>query len=257
MPWAYVEIQPITITVEGPLHIGTGYNRGLLQRTVVRDRHGNVYIPATSLKGKVRNACEDVARFYERDGLSVCRAPGPSEMCGGGGSRLCLVCRIFGTPGRDVPEGRALFWHDARLLGSLVTQLRATWRDVMVPFGQTYARTQVQFSRRRGTAAEDRLYTSEYAAEGLRFEAAVEGWLELTPCSVEEGAYELFLLLAGLRLVETLGGARSRAAGRCKIGLPSEVKVRPMGSDPRMYRADELAGRVECLAMYADEMGEM
>jgi hypothetical protein len=88
-------------------------------------------------------------------------------------------------------------------------------------------RTQVQLSRRLGTAAPDRLFTSEFALENLRFESAITGWLEVTPIAGEDatGGYELLLLLAGLGLVNTLGSGSSRGVGHCAIHLPEQVMV--------------------------------
>jgi CRISPR/Cas system CSM-associated protein Csm3 (group 7 of RAMP superfamily) len=252
MPWIYLDL-PLTITVEGPLHIGTGYDRGLIQRTVARDANGNVYIPGSSLKGKVRNACENLARLA---GLKVCDAPRPETMCGGRGAARCLVCRVFGTPGGNAPDGRELFWHDAHPTGKWRGLTATRDRPKAWPVGQTMARTQVQLSRARGMAAEDRLYTSEFATRGLEFTGRVSGWLKATPCSAGVGYYEVNLLLAGLRLVETLGGGRSRGAGRCEIKLPDEVTIRVDGQDkPEKYTLTDLLAAAEWLVLFTDEVG--
>jgi CRISPR/Cas system CSM-associated protein Csm3 (group 7 of RAMP superfamily) len=92
---------------------------------------------------------------------------------------------------------------------------------------QTYARTQVQLSRVLGIAASDHLFTSEFAVEDLQFTSAITGWLEVTPIAGEAstGSYELLLLLAGLRMVNTIGGNVSRGAGWVSIKLPDTVKT--------------------------------
>ena len=257
MPWVYLDL-PLTINVEGPLHVGTGYDRGLIQRTVVHERVGgrdkdvayHVYIPGSSLKGKVRNACEDLVRLA---GLRVCGAPRPETMCGRDRANHCLVCRVFGAPGGNVPDGRELYWQDAHLT--------ERWRRATsvrgCPVGQTMARTQVQLSRARGMAAEDRLYTSEFAAPGLAFAGRVSGWLKAMPCSADCGYYEVNLLLAGLRLVETLGGRRSRGAGRCRIALPDEVSLQVEGRDePEMYPQADLLEAAVSLGLFAEEEEE-
>jgi len=253
MPWIYLDL-PLIITVEGPLHIGTGYDRGLIQRTVIRDAKGNVYIPGSSLKGKVRNACENLAR---RAGLKVCGAPRPETMCGGRLTERCLVCRIFGTPGDNTPDGRQLFWYDAYLTKEWRKSTTVRGQPEAWPVGQTMARTQVQLSRARGMAAENRLYTSEFAIPGLEFSGRVSGWLQATPCSIGVGYYEVNLLLAGLQLVETLGGARSRGAGRCKIKLADDkVTIRVKGRDePKEYALTDLLAAAEWLGLFADEVG--
>ena len=260
--WIYLNI-PLNITVKGPLHIGTGYDRGLVQRTVARERvviakrpgsfrdaiAHHTYIPGSSLKGKVRNACEDLVRHA---GLESCGAPLPNLMCGRDRESYCLVCRIFGSPGGNVPDGRELVWQDAHLSDA---SRRATSVDGR-PLLQTMQRTQVQLSRSRGMAAEDRLYTSEFTTPGLNFAGRVSGWVEATRSSVECGFYESNLLLAGLRMVEMLGGGRSRGAGRCRIELPTEVTLLVEGQkEPEIYPVEELLSAAISLGLYTEEEG--
>jgi hypothetical protein len=90
-----------------------------------------------------------------------------------------------------------------------------------------YTRTQVQLSRAFGVAAPDHLFTGELTIENLTFESAITGWLDVTPIAGDDrnGGYELLLLLAGLRLVNTLGGGNSRGSGHCVIHLPDQVVV--------------------------------
>jgi len=255
MPWVYLDL-PLKIILEGPLHIGTGYDRGLVQRTVVRDNKHNVYIPGSSLKGKARNACEDLAR---QTGLTVCGLPRVAEASDTADHRpkLCLVCRIFGAPGGNAPDGRGLFWHNAHLTGEWRKLTAVRDRTDAWPVGQAMVRTQVQLSRARGIAAEDRLYTSEFAMPGLVFEGRVTGWLGATPCTVADdyGYYEVNLLLAGLRLVEMLGGGRSRGAGRCRIELPPQVSLQVEGHDEsQVFDLSRLLVAAEAMEFFADEV---
>lgn len=211
-----VRIEPLTIETQGPLALNTGFRRGLIHRSVERDAEGLAYIPASSLKGRVRQACERVAR---QAGLYVCQAPRPDGMCSAH-DQTCLVCRVFGTPGR----GSKLNWRDARLSTNYQSVFAGGAAKLEAQF---YARTQVQLSRALGTAAPDHLFTSEFAVENLRFESAITGWMEITPIAGNDltGGYELLLLLAGLRLVNTLGSGSSRGAGHCIIHLPEQVIV--------------------------------
>lgn len=208
-----IEIAPLCIQVDGPLALSTGFQRGLIQRTVEKDSDGLVYIPGSSLKGRVRGACEQLA---QRVGLRICRAPRPAEMCSAH-KKTCLVCRIFGSPG--LPS--SLYWRDARMSDAY----RKIFEDHLL--AQTYARTQVQLSRVLGIAASDHLFTSEFAVEDLQFTSSITGWLEVTPIAGEAstGGYELLLLLAGLRMVNTIGGNVSRGAGWIKITVPDTVSI--------------------------------
>ncbi len=205
-----IEIPSIQVQVSGPIAVGTGFRHGLVQRTVARDAAGLIYIPGSTLKGRTRRACEQLAQQYD---LRVCGAPRLEIMCGTH-RPACLVCRTFGTPGQSQPaQGSHLRWCDAHLVKPL--------RDALGKTDQSYTRTQVQMSRALGTAATGHLYTSEVAVEELSFEFSITGWLEATPIAgdISGGGYELMLLLAGLRLVNTLGGGNSRGIGHCAIAI--------------------------------------
>lgn len=236
-----IEIQPLTIQIDGSLALNTGFRRGLIHRTVERDVDGFAYIPASSLKGRVRRACEQLAT---QAGLHVCRAPRPSGMCSVH-TQVCLVCRVFGMPGR----GSDLRWRDARLVGDYQTAFDA---DDVGREAQFYARTQVQLSRALGTAAPDRLFTSEFTVENLRFESSITGWLEITPIAGDDsaGGYELLLLLAGLRLVNTIGGGASRGTGWLSLDLPEDVKI----NDVKIHWRDVL-DNLDLLCEFSKEAG--
>ena len=241
MPLPTLELADLTIHVTGLMHIGTGFDRGLINRTVVRGRDGLMYVPGSTLKGKARAACESLARLYE---ISDCRAPHPQRMAEQGHRAECMVCRIFGAPAQP----STLYWHRASLTQDWVKALHSGMdAESGAVFGQTITRTQVQLSRKRGLAAEARLFTSEFAAEGLMFEAtpALTGHLALTPITGADDPdvyYELVLLLAGLKMIGALGGGRSRGAGQCEIELPKFIQVnrREVSVETQLKYIDEL-----------------
>ncbi len=244
MPLATIELPHLAIRVRGPMHIGTGFARGMVNHTVVKGRDGLVYIPGSVLKGKVRSVCEALARLHE---ISDCRAPHPQQMIAD--RDACLVCRIFGAPGR----GSHLRWQSARLTQDWVDALRLGPKRRAV-LGQTTTRTQVQLSRMRGLAAEARLFTSEFAAEGLTFEAepALIGRLWLTPMTVvddPDAYYELVLLLAGLKLVGSLGGGTSRGAGECELDVSKPISV-----NGRSIPVERLLAYTEELIFYREDV---
>ncbi|MCR4407439.1 MAG: RAMP superfamily CRISPR-associated protein [Anaerolineae bacterium] len=241
MTRVYIQIEPLVIEMDGPLALNTGFRRGLIHRTVERDADGLAYIPASSLKGRVRRACEQVAR---QSGLRVCHAPRPGGMCSAH-EQACLVCRVFGSPGR----GSELHWQDARLAQDYRSVFSG---DEANREAQFYARTQVQLSRGLGTAAPDRLFTSEFTVENLEFRSAITGWLDVTPIAGDDttGGYELLLLLAGLRLVNTLGSGSSRGSGHCVIRPPEQIAL-----GERPIRIAEVLENLELLGEFDKEAG--
>ena len=211
MPNIHIEIKPI-IEIKGTLALGTGFRRGLIHRTVARDSDGFTYIPGSSFKGRVRRACEQLAKGL---GLRVCNAPQPDRMCSAA-KRTCLVCRVFGCPGRS----SGLYWRDARLSKAYREAFEKNKR------AQFYARSQVQLSRALGVAAPGKLFTSESTIENLKFEASLTGRLQFTPIDDEApGGFEMLLLLAGLRMINTVGGGASRGAGWMSCHLPEQIEI--------------------------------
>src|SRR5215475_13543196 len=97
------------ITLKTSWHIGTGLGQGLVDRTTQRDPRGSVFIPASTIKGRLRNACEQVARLYRSSDnkLYTCMPPNPQDMCRG--TDACIVCRVFGS----AYQGEQLYFENA------------------------------------------------------------------------------------------------------------------------------------------------
>jgi CRISPR/Cas system CSM-associated protein Csm3 (group 7 of RAMP superfamily) len=220
------------ITLMTAWHIGTGMAQGLVDRTTQRDPRGSVFIPASTIKGRLRNACEQVARLYRSpdNQLAVCEPPNPQNMCRG--TRCCIVCLIFGS----AYQGERLYFENASLLPELAKIYapddqaqpddEAQPRPRAQPLAQTQPRTQVKLNRQRGIAEHGHLFTTEYAESSLVFRSEVNGKMPLTPLEGDPTrAYELILLAAGLRLVKDLGGNKSAGFGACDMIFANEIKV--------------------------------
>jgi len=136
-------------------------------------------VPATSIKGWLREGAERVLRAMGKD---VCDGSQPSSICG-----HCVVCEIFGHP-----RGRArLFFED----GKFESESRDT-------------RTGVSLSRYRKTAYEERLFTTEIVW-GQSLTVKGKGFFA-TPDEAKKAAALLWLAAkAGF----ALGGGRSRGLG--------------------------------------------
>ena len=240
MPSIHIEIQPIKLAATGTLAIGTGFRRGLIHRTVARDGDGFAYIPASSFKGRVRRSCEQLAKSL---GLHVCNPPQPARMCSA--ARLaCLVCRVFGNPGKP----GTLHWRDARLPETYQEAF-----DQNKP-AQFYGKTQVQLNRTLGVASPGKLFTSESTVENLEFETAVTGRLQYTPIDDEvPGGYEMLLLLAGLKLINTLGGGASRGAGWVNCDLPETITITSSADSQKEVPLKRILTNLEYLHLFEEE----
>ncbi len=243
---------PLTIQLDGPLHIGTGYERGLLNRTIVKTRQNQVYLPGSSLRGVLRDTSEQLARTLDLK-PKPCSSPIATNMCGRK-PKICLVCRTFGSPGQE----SGLIVDDAYLRADIQKALSTKVGRRTIPMGQTLHRTQVQLSRLRGLAHEARLFSSEFATEGLILETTISGTLELTPLDPDQQAeikgeyYELILLLSAIKMVTHLGGGRRRGAGACRLSLPETIAIRRHGGETREVKVNQLLKQADVLELFSE-----
>ncbi|RLG42856.1 MAG: hypothetical protein DRO01_00725 [Thermoproteota archaeon] len=159
-----------------------GADKALVQRY-----DGTYVLPATSLKGALRDQAERLLRGH----VHVCAAPDPGQMCQDP-DNLCLACRVFGNPRRP----SRLRFTDVVLdnQGPETTQIRAG----------------VAISRRRRAAVPQRLYFVETTAAGpLEAQTVVEG---LFP-SQQEAEEAAALVVLAARLLPALGAGRTRGLG--------------------------------------------
>lgn len=207
---------------------GLGDQDSLADRRVARDAWGRLVLPGSHVKGRLRHACEQVARTL---GLAVCQAPRAESMCpraAGVSTPPCAVCKLFGSPALRGP----LRWRDLPCLEEAATETgsgrRASRAAAPLPAD---LRAGIARSRRRGTVEAGRLFYLETSpplpGAGLRFAhaRAVDGRLE--------DVSGLTLLLAGCRLVASLGGGATRGLGWCALRADARVDGEPYAFDAR------------------------
>lgn len=210
------------LTFQTPFHCGTGLRSGLIDRTVIRDAEGYLYVPGSTLKGALRMHCEGLSRLYEQDDADMLEriaSPHNGQIAlWNMGLRIPMVARIFGSqhhPGQ-------LFFDDARQSKADKEQYdsqdrRDPQRKGKYQSLQTELFTQVRLDRLTRTAVAGALYNSEFGSKGFTFEGQINGWLECLPIEElnDEPTYSLLLLLAGLHLLERIGGNKSTGKGGC------------------------------------------
>lgn len=206
-------------------HCGTGQGRHAgVDRVVARDSAGLPYVPAKTLLGLWRDACEKAA-FGLDDGVA--------------GEWTKLVGVIFGAP-----AGAA---DDPDTAGGIITvrpaRLPSEWRAAlignhstrrMLREALTVERYGVKIDESSGIAEDDTLRLVERARSGLPLGT---GFSVAVPSS--QWAVEL-LLQAGAALWHHIGSNRRRGAGRCEVtlsGLPNDVSalVRVHGADVKDF----------------------
>ncbi len=229
-------------------HPGTGTGRpGDVDQLVNRDLDGLPYLPAKTVTGVWRDACEIVARTLDGDG------DGPWQ----GWVRFAFGSQpaLSGSPtttrgtGRDAagaadgkapsppastapPVAAAVSIRAARYCDGVRAALAG---DPFVREAVTFVKPGVRVDRDTGRATPGMLRFSEQARVG----SVLHGTFELTGTAspgglasaapLDENARRCVtaLLLAGSRLVEQIGGKRRRGNGRCTLELPSIIDPTP------------------------------
>src|SRR6266699_2762664 len=100
------------LTFSTAFHCGTGIREALIDRTVMRNSGGYLYVPGSTLKGVLRERCEQLERFSENaQGTGTVQSPHNADaaLLGLGHGNPTMVTRIFGSQNRP---GR-LFFDDA------------------------------------------------------------------------------------------------------------------------------------------------
>lgn len=215
------------LTFMTPFHCGTGLRVGLVDRTITRDHQGYLYVPGSTMKGVLRERCEQIARVYEelddemRDALA---SPHDDKRALWASGRVpTMVTRLFGSQS----SSGQLFFDDARLseearrvYDSRESRGRESGRG-RYRAAQVALSTQVRLDRPTRTAVPGALYTSEFGVKDLVLEGQISGWLDcLAIEQLENGpTYSLLLLLAALHLLDRLGGNKSTGKGQCRCDI--------------------------------------
>jgi CRISPR-associated protein Csx10 len=199
----------LTVTMTSDWHVGTGAGRGDIDSVVQRDRDGLPYIPAKTLTGILRDACELVAH-----GLDEGSADGPWQQWVAVlfGDSPALAQQAVETP----PRPAALSIRSAHFPPRLQAAL-AGKPELQTAIPQI--RPGIAIDPSTGCAQTDYLRFEEAIRKGTTLQAP-NCELALPAGATPEqhnAAYALFI--AAVRWVERLGGKRRRGLGRCKMAV--------------------------------------
>ena len=210
------------LTFKMPFHCGTGLRVGLIDRTIVRDHDGYLYVPGSTIKGVLREHCEQLAHLYEEfdemdDAIASPHDEKRALWALGRYNRPTMITRIFGS--HSSPS--RLFFDDARqtdkdkgfTIDAGTRSIKAC-RPILLPRYALIA-PHVSLSGVRSIPAS-------FGIKDLTFTGSIMGWLECTPIeetSPDSPTYSLLLLLAGLHLIERIGGNKSTGKGQCRCEI--------------------------------------
>ncbi|RMF90823.1 MAG: hypothetical protein D6741_16555, partial [Planctomycetota bacterium] len=194
-------------------HVGTGMGRpGSVDRLVARDEDECPFIPAKTIRGVWRDACECVARGLDEG------KPGPWSR---------FVDFLFGSQpglGSHDPTGRHADPAAKPLESSVLIRAarlpvklrKLVCKDPRLLDALTFVKPGVSLDPRTGRAKDQCLRFEEMA----RASTVLESKCRLRPIADEQlRKTAVALLAAGAAMVERLGGKRRRGAGRCRFEL--------------------------------------
>jgi len=196
---------PLTAIIDSALCVGAGGSDGsLADKPIVRNTQGQLIIPASQLKGRLRHECEKIASAL---GWQIFLSPradilSPTETqvdeplrnsykIPGYKGYHCFVSQIFGNP--TLPS---------RII---VDDLVCSTKKDNLP---EVLRSGVTINRRRRTSEERKLYFLETSPANNQLEFV--GDIHLLPSSPK---YTKPLILAALRHIHALGGSKSAGLG--------------------------------------------
>jgi CRISPR/Cas system CMR subunit Cmr4 (Cas7 group RAMP superfamily) len=238
-------------------HCGTGIREGLVDRTVARNNQGHLYIPGSSFKGVLREKCEQLARAYVRDEKEKQRIASPHNAevaLLNLGRKPTMITRIFGS--QNVPG--SLFFDDAWQSGEDAQMEISQYKKLQVGIY-----TQVRIDRPTHTAVPGALYTSEFGTKDTEFKGTIQGWLSCIPVDRRDVAlehiprtdlaptYSSLLLLAGLQLIERLGGNKSTGKGQCDCRI-TRVAIREEDCPETLWKS--WLGQLDVLTQYQEAL---
>ncbi|MFB2882254.1 RAMP superfamily CRISPR-associated protein [Floridanema aerugineum] len=196
----------VKITLESDWHIGSGAGRpGDVDRLVQRDLNGLPYIPAKTLTGIWRDACELVALGLDNGNEN--------------GMWQQWVNYLFGEQPalaevnlEHHPRPATVSVRSAHFPGEFVKAIvnKPILKDTL-----TFIKPGISIDPTTGCAREDCLRFEEVARGGAVLETICE--LNFYDVNEEQQKTAYALLLAGAKMVEKLGGKRRRGAGKCQF----------------------------------------
>ena len=181
----------ITAKVDTALCIGdSGGSETGADKATVKTSDGKLYIPASTLKGIWRHACEAIAPSMGNH--TVCNSPRAENMCPQPPQdNYCIVCQIFGSPKMT----SNIYINDF----TVNTELAAESTEI---------RSGVTINRQRRVAEDQRLYFTETSLPNA--DIVFSGDITINAKVTDE---QIKLLKAGLKYIHAIGSGKSRGLG--------------------------------------------
>ena len=202
-----IETDPISLNavIDSALCVGAGGSSGsLADKPIVRNARGQLLIPASQLKGRLRHECEKLARSL---GWQIFSAPAAKSLC----PTEAEVLQQFKT-NYQVPGYRGSHCLVSQIFGNPILPSRIIVDDLICGLSSVdlpeVLRPGVTINRKRRTADEKKLYLLETSPANAQL--SFEGEIHLLPDCPN---YAKPLIIAALHHIHALGGSKSAGLG--------------------------------------------
>lgn len=216
-------MEPLTVTIEFEtgFSIRSGYGlAGILDGVILRDPDGLPYIPGTTLKGIIRQACVEISQIKAypvyADVVSELKEIRSQNKDPNDCQNHSKVTRIFGTPFcPPLFEFTSAFLEIDDPEESAILKMTAAWNE-----------SHNSICLETGTAFKDHLFTNEIAA-GNRHSETYSNYrfrFEIIPRqnSIPDDLNDLIsFLICGIRFADRLGANKSRGKGVVEMSVPT------------------------------------
>ncbi|MFN3361255.1 MAG: RAMP superfamily CRISPR-associated protein [Pseudanabaenaceae cyanobacterium] len=195
------ETIPIKLIVTSALSIGAGGSTGsLADKAIVRNARGQMIIPGSHLKGRLRHECEKIGTSL---GWEIYYAPLPAFLCPD--TSTCAQYKLDGYRGFHCPI--------SQIFGDPFLPSRIIVDDLICELGETeeVIRPGVTINRYLHTAEDRKLYYTETSPVAAELEFI--GQIHITKSAP---LYTKALLISALRQIKNLGGSKSAGMGWVK-----------------------------------------
>ena len=199
----------LTIKFHSPFTIGSGFDiAGFVDSSTIKDGNNLIYIPASSIKGKIRSEFKKIIEGSNAG--SVCNSiiSNKTEICKHDINNSCVICRIFGS---EMYEGSLIF-EDAVMDTESREVLCRTENKRVIPVFQSSSRTGIRINRLLRTAEKGALFNIEGANPAITFTSNIYG-----SCHMMDEEYDYFKWT--IENITHMGGNKARGMGRCKIKI--------------------------------------
>ena len=193
------------ITMLSDWHIGTGAGRvGDIDSLVKRDHHGLPYIPAKTLTGIWRDACELIATGLDNGNSNGIWSEWINYLFGD--QPALEKGEMEFAPIEAALSVRSAYFPDIFI--NAIAKKKLLFEAI------TFVKPGISIDSDSGCAKEDFLRFEEMVRAGSVLNSGCQ--LQLANLDDNQKQAAFALLIAGTKLIERLGGKRRRGAGRCK-----------------------------------------